>query len=206
MAESYPDKKGKVFYGWWIVLVVSILSTYGSGVFYYGFSTFVKPVVKELAWSMTVVSGAFSIYRLEAGIAAPIVGYLLDRIGPQKLVFAGGLVMGRRFHLSQLCKYRLAFLRRHYHYLLGWSAFAGVSVGNPLVGKWFVKKRGSAIGIYGAARGLAGLLVPLVAYLIAHYGWRSALVIIGTTDLGYRPAVIFLLKTFTGAVRALTGW
>jgi MFS family permease len=42
-----------------------------------------------------------------------------------------------------------------------------------------VKKRGSVIGIYGAAASLAGLLVPLVAYLVAHYGWRSALLIMG---------------------------
>jgi sugar phosphate permease len=61
----------------------------------------------------------------------------------------------------------------------GWSAFAGIAVGNPLVGKWFVRKRGKAIGIYAAARGLAGLLVPVVAYLIVLYGWRSALLIIG---------------------------
>jgi hypothetical protein len=95
MAVSYPDKKGKVFYGWWIVLVISILSTYGNGVFYYGFSTFVKPVVQEMAWSMTVVSGAFSFYRLEAGIAAPIVGYLLDRIGPpQQSIFIEGVNFG----------------------------------------------------------------------------------------------------------------
>jgi MFS family permease len=62
---------------------------------------------------------------------------------------------------------------------LGWSAFGGVAVGNPMVGKWFVKKRGRALGIYAAARGLGGLLIPVVAYLIFLYGWRSALLIMG---------------------------
>ena len=78
----------KIFYGWWIALVLSVLSTYGNGIYYYGFSAFVKPIVQEMAWSMTVVSGAFSIYRLEAGIAAPIVGYLLDRIGRESLLWS----------------------------------------------------------------------------------------------------------------------
>jgi hypothetical protein len=50
-----------IFYGWWIALVLAVLSTYGNGIYYYGFSTFVKPIVNELTWSMTVVSGAFSI-------------------------------------------------------------------------------------------------------------------------------------------------
>ena len=195
MTESSPDRKGKVFYGWWIVLIVSILSTYGSGVFYYGFSTFVKPVITELAWSMTVVSGAFSIYRLEAGIAAPILGYLLDRVGPQKLVFAGGLVMGGGFIYLSYVNTVLPFYAAIIFISFGWSAFAGASVGNPLVGKWFVKKRGSAIGIYGVARGLSGLLVPVVAYLIAHYGWRSALVILGLLTWLIVPPLSFFLKS-----------
>lgn len=193
MTTSSPNKSGKVFYGWWIVLVVSILSTYGSGIFYYGFSTFVKPVVNELAWSMTMVSGAFSIYRLEAGIAAPIVGYLLDRIGAGKLVFAGGFVMGAGFIYLSYVDTVLPFYAAIICISFGWSAFAGASVGNPLVGKWFVKKRGSAIGIYGVARGLAGLLVPVVAYLIAQYGWRSTLVILGlVTWLIVLPLSFFL--------------
>ena len=193
MTESSPNKKGKVFYGWWIVLVVSILSTYGAGIFYYGFSTFVKPVVNELAWSMTMVSGAFSIYRLEAGIAAPIVGYLLDRIGAQKLVFSGGLVMGIGFIYLSYVNTVLPFYAAIIFISFGWSACAGASVGNPLVGKWFVKKRGSAIGIYGVARGLAGLLVPVVAYLIEQYGWRSALLILGLlTWLIVLPLSFFL--------------
>lgn len=193
MTESSASKKDKIYYGWWIVLVVSILSTYGSGIFYYGFSTFVKPVVNELAWSMTVVSGAFSIYRLEAGIAAPIVGYLLDRFGPQKLVFTGGLAMGSGFIYLSYVNTVLPFYAAIICISFGWSAFAGASVGNPLVGKWFVKKRGSAIGIYGVARGLAGLLVPMVAYLIAQYGWRSALVILAVlTWLIVLPLSFFL--------------
>ena len=172
---------------------MSVLSTYGSGVFYYGFSTFVKPVVADLAWSMTVVSGAFSIYRLEAGISAPIVGYLLDRIGPKKLVFAGGLVMGGGLVCLSYVNTVVPFYTAIILISFGWSACAGAAVGNPLIGKWFVKKRGSAIGTYAAARGLAGLLVPVVAYLIVQYGWRLALIILGSvTWLIVLPLSFFL--------------
>jgi len=160
-------------------LVTSILAVYGNGVFYYGFSTFVKPIVQELAWSMTVVSGAFSIYRLEAGIAAPVVGYLLDRIGPQKLVFAGGLVMGSGFIALSRVHNVLPFYAAIIIISCGWSAFSGSAVGNPLVGRWFVKKRGVALGLYNAATGLAGLIVPVVAYMIVHCGWRSTLFAMG---------------------------
>lgn len=179
MVVSSSDKKGKVFYGWWIVAVCSSLSIYGAGAFYYGFSTFVKPIVAELGWSMALISGAFSLYRLESGIAAPIMGFLLDRIDPRKLVFAGGIFMGGGFiFLSQVTTV-LPFYAAIIIISFGFSAFSGAAVGNPLVGKWFVRKRGRALGIYAAARGLGGLLLPVVAYLIVLYGWRSALLIMG---------------------------
>ena len=63
MAVSSSEKKDKLFYGWWIVLVCSILSTYAGGIFYYGFSTFVKPIVTELGWSLALISGAFTLTR-----------------------------------------------------------------------------------------------------------------------------------------------
>ena len=176
---SSSEQKSKVFYGWWILLLCSFLSVYASGIFYYGFSTFVKPVVRELGWSMAMISGAFSLYRLEAGIAAPIVGFLLDRIGPRKLVFAGGLVMGGGFIFLSQVSTVLPFYAAVITISFGWSGFAGTAVGNPLIGKWFLKKRGTAFGIYAAARGLSGLLVPVVAYLIVLYGWRTTLIILG---------------------------
>lgn len=194
MGVPSTEEKGRIFYGWWIVLICSFLSVYASGIFYYGFSTFVKPVVTELGWSMTLVSGAFSLYRMEAGIAAPLVGILLDRFGPGKLVFAGGLIMGGGFvYLSQVTTI-VPFYAAVVIISFGWSCFAGVAVGNPLIGKWFVRKRGVAIGIYGAARGLSGLLVPVVAFLIVHYGWRTALVILGPLTWLVVLPVSFALK------------
>lgn len=194
MTHLTSQKQDKIFYGWWIVLICSSYSIYASGIFYYGFSTFVKPVVNELGWSMALVSGAFSLYRLEAGIAAPITGFLLDRIGPRKLVFAGGLVMGAGFVYLSRVSTVLPFYAAVITISLGWSGFAGIAVGNPLIGKWFVRRRGVALGLYGMARGLSGLLIPVVAYLVAQYGWRSALMILGPlTWLVVLPSS-FLLK------------
>ncbi|MFH1381342.1 MAG: hypothetical protein ABIH70_00410, partial [Chloroflexota bacterium] len=64
--------KGKVFYGWRVVLMCSLIGAYSSGTFHYGFSAFVYPVAEELGWSMALISGAFSLYRLDSGIVAPL--------------------------------------------------------------------------------------------------------------------------------------
>lgn len=198
MNHTGPDrlqsKSSGIFYGWWIALVLSILSIYGNGIYYYGFSTFVKPIVQEMAWSMAVVSGAFSIYRLEAGIAAPIVGYLLDRFGPRKLVFWGGVVMGGGFIYLSYVHTTLNFYAAIIVISCGWSACSGAALCSPLLGKWFVKKRGRVIGTYSAAVGLAGLLVPGVAYLVLHYGWRSTLLTLGPLSWLIVLPLSFFLK------------
>jgi len=75
----------KLFYGWWIVFSSSVMTTYYSGIVYYGFTALFNPIVNEFGWTRTATSFAFSLQRLEGGIAAPIVGFFIDRIGPRKM-------------------------------------------------------------------------------------------------------------------------
>lgn len=171
--------KGNIFYGWWVVLACSLLALYGTGTVFYGFSAFVNPIVTELGWSMALISGAFSLYRLEAGIAAPLGGFILDRLGPRKLVISGIILIGAGFlYLSQV-KTVLPFYSAFIIISLGFTFASGSAMVAPLIGKWFVKKRGRALGIYSALIGLGGLLVPVLSHLIALYGWRLVLFIMG---------------------------
>ena len=171
--------KRRVFYGWWIVLACSLLTCYGAGIFYYGFSAFVQPMAKDLGWSMALISGAFSLQRLETGVAAPLVGFLLDRFGPRKLVVSGAILMGAGFIYLSQTKTVLPFYVAFFLVSLGWSFNGGTALSAPLIGKWFIKRRGRALGFYSAGVGLSGLLVPVLSYLIALYGWRLTLLIVG---------------------------
>jgi MFS family permease len=196
MSKAIPATKeaGKIFYGWWIVLVASLLSFFGGGTFHYGFSAFVVPIVKDLGWSMTLTSGAFSLYRLEAGLVAPLVGFLLDRIGPRKLVFSGGFFMGLGFIVLSRAETVFPFYLAFIFLSLGFSSFAGAAFGPPFIGKWFVRKRGKALGLYTAAFGVGGLLVPVLAHFILHYGWRRTAFMLGLFSWLFVPALSFILK------------
>jgi len=46
---------------------------------------------------MALASGGFSLYRLESGAMAPLAGFLIDRIGPRKVVSLGAILMGSGF-------------------------------------------------------------------------------------------------------------
>jgi sugar phosphate permease len=170
--------KRKIFYGWWIVLATSLIHFWGAGTFFYSFTAFFNPLVEEFGWSYTATSLAASIRSIEGGIASPVVGWAADRFGARKLLFFGSVVSGAGFvffsRINSLMSFYLVFLFLSIGSSLlfpvaGWTAVSG----------WFVRKRGTAMGILSAAIGVGGGLVYLVNTLIALYGWRTTLVIIG---------------------------
>ena len=70
-----------------------------SGINFHGFGNFIIPLSKEFGWSRTTVSAIFSFPRLEAGFIGPVEGWVVDRIGPRKLMLLGIPLMGLGFIL-----------------------------------------------------------------------------------------------------------
>ena len=177
-------KSGKIFYGWWIVAFSCVINAFGVGTFFYGFSTFFNPMVAEFGWSRTMMSGVFSLSRLEGGIEGPIVGWLIDRIGAKRVLLVGVSLTGLGFILlsqvnSILSLYLIFGLVLSLGFNLGYIHATTASVS-----KWFINKRSRAISILVVGNGVGGaLFVPLIAWLIVAYGWRTAAIIIGVVTL-----------------------
>ena len=87
-------RSSTIFYGWWIVGAIFIISAYISGIIAFGFTSVFGPLANEFGWSYAQVSIAASIRGLEIGLFAPVVGLLLDRLGPRKLIFTGAFITG----------------------------------------------------------------------------------------------------------------
>ncbi|MGH7400562.1 MAG: MFS transporter, partial [Candidatus Rokuibacteriota bacterium] len=75
-------------------------------------------------------------------------------------------------------------------------ACTGPVVANAVVTRWFVRRRGTAVSLLGSAAmtGMS-LLVPIVAWLIVSYGWRTAYVVLGGVALvGMLPLCLFVVR------------
>ena len=176
--EENRVKKRRIFYGWWIVGAGSAITFYVAGVFYYGFGAFFDPIKDHFGWSRAVVSGAMSMQRLEGGIAAPIVGFIFDRIGPRKLMLFGVACSGLGFiafsRINSIWSYYLAF----FIISLAFSC-AGGAVSMATIVNWFIKMRSRALTIFFVGSGLSGAAAPVVVWLINSIGWRDTLFFIG---------------------------
>jgi sugar phosphate permease len=173
-------KHHAIFYGWWIVGSSSLLQLLTGGFVTLGFTAFFEPIADEFGWSYTQISLAASLRGLEAGLLAPLVGFLIDRWGPRRLVFAGITITG----LGLLLVSRINSLGMYY---AGFALIAmGLSGCSPTAAltaaaNWFRKKVGIATGIITSGFACGGLLVLLIVKLIDAYDWRTTLIILGIT-------------------------
>lgn len=171
-----------VFYGWWIVAASWFMFLTCGGITFYGFTAFFNPIVKEFGWSSAQISLAFSLRSLESGIVAPLVGFLMDKIGVRKIIVFGMVVTGLSFVLMSRTNSLLFFYGVFLLMSIGLSG--GLGGGQyTAVANWFSRKRTRAMGILSTGYGFSGIAGPVLVWLIAQYGWRDTLVIVGVAML-----------------------
>ncbi len=196
--EKTRRARNKVFYGWWVVAVGSLLQFLGTGSVFYGFNTFFNPMVNEFGWSRAVTSGAFSLSRLQGGIEGPIIGPLIDRFGARRIAIIGVILAGAGFIALRLVNGNVLSLYLIFGLLLsmGQNTFSTHAT-TTAAAKWFTKKRSLALSFIMAGGGIGGaVMVPLLAWLITQYGWRLAAVVAGLVILTLGlPAAIALRST-----------
>ena len=154
------------------VSVVTLALAYGV---YYAYSVFLVALLREFGWSRSVLAGAFSIFSLVHGAANPVLGWIGDRIGPRRLIMAGGVLLAAALWVDSLIESRW-----HLYAAFGVLTAAGVSTAGwtpavMLVQRQFTQRLGLALGIAGSGIGLGiFLVVPLCQAMIDAMGWRWA--------------------------------
>ena len=167
----------QIFYGWWVVFASASIIFIAAGTFFYGFSAIFDSLVDEFGWSHAAISFGFSMRAEVGGIFAPVVGYMVDRLGPRKLLFAGVTTVGLGFLWFSRINTLWGFYGAVIVIALGMAACGGL-VGQVAIANWFERKRGRAMAFLTVGAGASGIMVTILAWLISLYGWRSALAIL----------------------------
>ena len=170
-----------MFYGWWVVAACAGISFLTGGTFFYGFGTLISPMSREMGWSRAFIAGAFSLRTEVGGAEAAVVGYLIDRVGPRRLLIAGGILVGAGFIVFSRIQEIWQLYATVSLIALG-MGFTGGAVGYAAVARWFYKKRGWALAWMTVGVGISGVMVLVLSSLIDALDWRTALVIMGFTQ------------------------
>jgi sugar phosphate permease len=189
--------KKKLFWGWYVVIGTFLILAINYGI-RYSFGIFLKPMSEDYGWTRSVISIAASINMLVYSIGSLFLGRMVDKIAPRWIMTAGAMLTALSLVLTAFVTSPLAFYLV-YGLLCGAGASGmGVVVGNSSVGKWFIRKRGMAIGIttMGISFGTMAL-APLSGYITKHYSWQTGFLILGAITLivGVTLPQLFLKKT-----------
>jgi MFS family permease len=162
---------------WQVVGVSTIINALAWGA-RASFALFYVAMLEEFAWGRGPTALGYSLSWLGFVFFAPIAGWLSDRWGTRTVVTGGGVILGVALALTgqvtSLAEYYLCFG------LLGAAGIAGMLIpSTTIVTRWFVRSRGTAMGVLSTGPGSAVVFYPLNAWLITNLGWRTALVVFG---------------------------
>lgn len=185
------------FYGWVLVAVAIVTGGFNTGVGTWALTVFAKPMTEELEWSRTAFFGALTVYTAVASFLSPLVGPWRDTTrGPRVLMLGGAILIG----LSLIALKWVDSLWEYYLFYGVLAAIGSLGIGEALtqaiLPKWFISKRGRAMGIAVMGGGLGPLFAPLTLHTImTAVGWRDTWLIMGIAVIAILVPISFLVRT-----------
>ena len=170
------SKEG-IFYGWVIVVAGCLILTLEWGC-QYSYGVFFTELCTDLNWTRATVSGAYSLFFLCHGIIYFVAGSLNDRYGPRLMLMISIIVMSGGYALMSIVTVPWQ-LYIFYGIILATGASFGYLPIVSTVSRWFVRRRGTALGLTVAGVGIGTLvLTPFSQFLITKFDWRTSYLVL----------------------------
>ncbi len=151
----------------------------------HGFGLWLQPVTQAQNWTRETFAFAIAIQNIAWGISGIFAGMVADRFGAFKVIIVGAILYA--LGLVGMAHSPTPFL---------FSMSAGVLIGMAQAGTTYAviygvigrnvaaDRRSWAMGVAAAAGSFGQfLMVPTEGFLISHFGWQEALVILGIAAL-----------------------
>jgi MFS family permease len=193
-AKDSSMRRLPFFYGWIIIAVTFVTMAIGVNA-RTAFSLLFPPILGEFRWDSGVTAGAFSFGFVASAIASPLIGRLMDRLGPRSVMELGVALMASGLLLAPLTKEPW-----HLYLTIGvlvgaGSVCLGYSGQSLYLPNWFIRARGLAVGLAFAGVGVGSVtLLPWVQVMIDHDGWRTSCTAMGLLILIVLAPINLLLR------------
>lgn len=189
------NRKGGFHYAWVILAACCLLQSAITGVVQNGRGIFYNPVCSDLGFEVS----SFTLYSLFHGVSSflcmPFAAKFCNRFHPRISITAAALVFCGSTALLGSMSTLPGF------YLAGTlqGVFGGLLIFYIcpiLVGNWFDRHYGFAMGLYAAFSGLAGVIInPLLNGVIERLGWRMGYRVQGLAAFALALPAAMLIKS-----------
>jgi MFS family permease len=182
----------KVFYGWWVTAAAFITFGLAVGFPYYNISFFYTYFAKDFGWSKQQITFGFPLAALLTLWVGPV---LVPKFSPRKLILVGtGLTVITFLGFGLMGGSLWVYYALWFTYTVGYI-LSGPIPHQLMISHWFRKNRGKAMGVAYVGVGLIASLGSYLAKPLAeNYGYRAALMILGSMILLAWPLAFFVLR------------
>jgi len=167
------------YYGWIVVFAAGTTTFARMAPSTTTLAVFVSPMADEFGWSRTLIAGSVSLGALSSIFISPAVGRAVDRYGVRLILTVSMLVLG-------VAMISLVWATMPVFFYMGFATgrvvfHVPVQIGTgALISRWFIRKRGRAIGIIYLAGAVGGIVTVQIASLaISHWSIGAAWISLG---------------------------
>ena len=171
------------YYGWIVVFAAGTTTFARMAPSTTTLAVFVSPMADEFGWSRTLIAGSVSLGALSSIFISPAVGWAVDRYGVRLTLTLSMLVLG-------VAMISLVWATVPVFFYMGFATgrvifHVPVQIGTgALISRWFIRKRGRAIGIIYLAGAVGGIVTVQIASLaISHWSIGAAWISLGVLVL-----------------------
>ena len=192
--------------GWPVVLACFFTATFAWGVGFFGNSVYVAVLHDTRGWSLSLITGATTLYYLAGAMLLMYVHRAIKFLGPRLLLISGAVILGiatigftRSQAPWQLYAWSLLMA-------VGWT-FTTVTAIATTLSYWFERRRGFALqlALNGASAG-GFTIAPLLARAVDHFGLADGvLLLVGTCLILVVVMILLGVRRIPSSVVASTG-
>jgi predicted MFS family arabinose efflux permease len=154
----------------------------------------IVPLETGLGWSRATISAALAINLALFGLMGPFAAAAMLRFGLRRTTLAAlsGLAIAVALSSRMQSTWELQLL---WGLAVGCASGAtSTTFGATLVSRWFVQRRGLAMGLLSASSATGQLVfLPLLAWISATWGWRPVVIVVAVSIAVVLAIVALLL-------------
>lgn len=192
-----PDFERSPRYPGWAVLTAAFTGVMVSfaPIVPYTFSLFLDPLHAAFGWKREAMGGAFALAAITVALVSPIIGILLDRFPPRRIILPGILVFSAGLAaLSRLTPNITQFYLTYFAIGLVANTTAQFAYTRTVL-TWFTRHRGIALALLLTGSGVGSILIPpITQWMITNHGWRSGYLMLASIALLGLPLAALLVR------------
>ena len=193
--------KTPIFYGWYVVAAIALITTITSGLAFYNLSILLAAFVAERGFPVALASSATAAFFVASALGGLLSGRLVDRLDARLVIATSAAIgslalgsVGLLWETWQLFLFHVVFGLAH-----GSSGLVPVTT---VLARWFSARRALAFSLASTGLSLGGIvIVPIVAFTIERRGLAGAAPYMGAAlFLGIVPVTLWLLRPWPQAM------